>query len=102
MKFKELLTSPLAAITTVLTTLAHLLGFLEPVISGIWATVGTWYPALAISSSTIIPMLGTVEVPLIGLVNLPGLAQQVTIVGALIYIAYLGDKTLEKFTQNTE
>lgn len=102
MNAKELLTSPLTAITTILSFLAHLAGLFEPVAHAIWATVGTWYPAVAISSSTIIPMIGAVSVPFIGLVDLATLAQSVSIVGALIYVAYLGDKTLDRFSQQTE
>lgn len=102
MEAKELLTSPLAGVTTLLTSIAHVLGYLDPIIGAVWMTVGTWYPALAISSSTIVPILGTVDVPLIGAVNLPWLAQNATIIGALIYVAYLGDKTIDRFSENTE
>lgn len=102
MKARDLLTRPFGALVSVLATLAHYIGALDGLAQAIWATVPTWYPALAITSSTIIPNLGSlaVWVPTVGtfVVELPVEEfEALVVVGALVYVAYLADNGLEKF-----
>lgn len=102
MNVKTLLTSPLAVVSTLLTFLASLVGVLDPFAMTLWSSVPTLYPMLAISSSTILPKLSTVVVPHIGPVDPGALGQKMTLIGALIYVAYLGDRFIDNATSNTE
>lgn len=102
MKGSELIARPFGFLVSVLATLAHYMGALDALAGAIWATVPTWYPALAITSSTILPELGTLSVwvPTVGTVSV-GLPveefEALVVVGALVYVAYLADNGLEKF-----
>lgn len=100
MNAKELLTSPLSALTTVAAFLAHLAGFVDIVIQAVWTTVPTWFPALSIAGSTLLPTLGEVALPIVGTVDVGALGSSIIPVGALIYVAYLGDKTVDKLTDD--
>lgn len=100
MQAKELLTSPLSALTTVGAFLAHLAGFVDPVVHAIWTTVPTWFPALSIAGSTLLPTIGAVALPVVGTVDLGALGSSIIPVGGLIYVAYLGDKTVDKLSDD--
>lgn len=96
MNAQELLTSPLSALTTFGAFLAHLAGFVDPLVHAIWTTVPTWFPALSIAGSTLLPTVGAVALPIVGTVDVGALGSSIIPVGALIYVAYLGDKTVDK------
>lgn len=103
MNTKELLTSPLSALTTFGAFLAHLAGFIDPFVHAIWTTVPTWFPALSIAGSTLLPTLGAVVIPVVGTVDLGALGSSIIPVGGLIYVAYQGDKLVDKLADdNTE
>lgn len=96
MHAKELLTSPLSALTTVGAFLAHVAGLIDPAVHAIWITVPTWFPALSIAGTAILPRIGTVVIPVVGAVDLGALGSTIIPVGGLIYVAYLGDKAVDK------
>lgn len=99
MKLKDLLTSPLAVLVTILAFLAGLLGFLPAIAHAVWATAPTWYPALAVTSSVVLPKIGTITVPVVGAVDLASIGQTASVVGAIVFVAYLLDRLGEKFTK---
>lgn len=101
------LSGPFTALSAVFAFFAHLLGYVDVVIHAVWATVPSWYPALAISASTILPTLGpvTLDVPLVGthVVALSGGAlDAVVVVGAVVYVGYLVDRGLDKLQEDNK
>lgn len=100
MTLRTYLTSPLTVLASVATVIAHLLDVIPAFINAVWVTSPTWYPVVAISASTLAPQLGTVVVPFVGVVDVVAVAQGAAIGGAVILVARLGDRAIERFTKH--
>lgn len=99
---RDLLTSPVTAVVTVLAFIGSLTGILPALAHALWVTVPTWYPALAVTSSVVLPKLGPVALPVLGVVDIVSIAQSATAIGAVLFVARLADKGIEKITQSLE
>lgn len=95
---------PLAPLAALVGFVAHYLGAFAPVVELAYSTVPSWYPALAISSSTIIPTLGpaTMTLPFVGAFEPAGVAQGAALIGAVIYVGYLGDRIVSKASKRSD
>lgn len=101
------LPGPFAALSTVVAFVAHFVGLIDAAIQMVWATVPAWYPALAISASTIIPKLGSlsVDLPVVGVLVIPPAGRTldaVVVIGALLYVGYRLDAGLDNYNGDSK
>lgn len=70
--------------------LAALLSQFAPVWAAVSGTAGLWFPALSVVTGPLASELPVIPEPL---------ANQVFLGGAVLYLAVLGDKLLDRFTE---
>lgn len=89
MELKELLTSPLAALALLLSALGSIgFGLVEPAWGLVSATAGMWFPAIAVTSSTLLPEIGYGDV-----------GTQVLVAAALVFVVVQLDKLADRVAE---
>lgn len=84
---KQLLSSPWTWASAAFTSLLGILGFIDPVWHLLGSTASYWFPAVAVTASTIAPNVGWLDA---------STAQSALLIAAFVYIAILVDKFGEK------
>ena len=79
--------SPVTWASAILTSLAGVLGFIDPVWTFVGSTASYWFPAIAVSATNIAPVVPWLD---------QGTANQVLLLAAFVYVAYLVDKLAER------
>lgn len=86
MDWKDIAAHPLTALMILLTALAQAsLGLFEPAWSLVSATAGMWFPAIAVTSSTIFPEIGLGDV-----------GTQILLVAAAVFVAVQLDRLIDR------
>lgn len=84
---RDLATSPIGAVGTVLTVLSGLVGLLDPILQLVSSTANLWFPAIAAFSRFMAPELSSVP---------DEIARKMLLLAVAVYVGVLASKIFDK------